>query len=111
VKEYGFTVRAGHFCFRSLFASSFPRQRRFALEAHRTLTLAVVAEAGPGGFLRHLNPTAEIGRAVPPKWAFRLNGNASARSMLNIIETEDKAKKAPDCVFEATTQNYVKSFA
>jgi hypothetical protein len=46
-----------------------------------------------------------------PKWAFRLNGNASARSMLNIIETEDKAKKAPDCVFEATTQNYVKSFA
>jgi len=31
--------------------------------------------------------------------------------MLNVIETEDKAKKAPDCVFVATTQNYVKSFA
>jgi hypothetical protein len=58
-------VRAGHFYFRSLFASSFPRQRRFALEAHRTPTLAVVAEFGPAGFLRHLNPTGEIGCGVP----------------------------------------------
>ena len=63
-------VRAGHFYFRSLFVSSFPLQRRFALEAHRTPTLAIVDDAGAGGFLRHLNPTAEIGRELPPNGRF-----------------------------------------